>query len=623
MRIMDRMEDLLIEIIALLKSETHVDDHAISRILSEYNRRAATPERTFAKKHIVPYYLKTKRENPAQWEAWNVDETTEAALLANLRMKPRRTASGVATITVITKPWRCSGNCLFCPNDVRMPKSYLHDEPACQRAERNCFDPYLQATSRLHALIDMGHVTDKIELIILGGSWTDYPRDYQVWFAEQLFEALNDEDRQEKAAIRRKSYEKAGIACDSATIEGQIRPWQESVNKGQTTYNVAIDALYGESGTWSQISSLQCAGMDELLEQHRINETARHRVVGLVVETRPDAVDVESLRCMREIGATKIQMGIQSLDEDVLHANHRTGPPRRGHEPTRTACAIDLARLFGFKTHAHFMVNLMGSTPESDKRDYRRLMTEAPYRPDEVKIYPCALVAGTGLEQAYAQGSWSPYPEDVLVDVLASDVLQTPEFCRISRMIRDISADDILAGNKKTNLRQLVENQIRTMNAPVREIRWREISTTDADLETLSLEEMCYETLSTNEVFLQWVTPQNRIAGFLRLSLPKQDKIEEIAGLPIRANQAMIREVHVYGRVAAIGDSGEGAQHAGLGRMLIERACDIARNRGYGEINVISAVGTREYYRHLGFGDGDLYLVKSLTGNEIPSSPSA
>ena len=597
------------EILDALRSGETLDDRRIAQILDCHNKVAGEPNRKYAKKHLVPYYLDVKAHDPKRWESWQVDASLETQLLTALRMKPRRTASGVATITVITKPWPCANNCLYCPNDVRMPKSYLHDEPACQRAERNCFDPYLQVASRLRALVNMGHITDKVELIILGGTWADYPRDYQIWFVEQLFAALNDADdvREANVAARWKQYQNAGVNSDPSA-EHDVKHWQDEVDSGSTTYNQAVHALYGERAAWQDVSRWQTATLESLLYQHRINEAAEHRVVGLVVETRPDTVSVESLLLIRQLGATKLQMGIQSLDANVLAAN------RRSRGTGSVIRALNLARLFGFKVHTHFMVNLLGTTPERDKAEYARFVSETPYQPDEVKIYPCALVEGTGLISCFEDGSWQPYSEDELLDVLVADTLTTPAFTRISRMIRDISAGDIVAGNKKGNLRQLVEDAAAKTGKPIHEMRHRELAGTDVDLETLTLRELSYETLSTREVFLEWVTPEDRIAGFLRLSLPNPAVISAHPELPVRPGQAMIREVHVYGRVAGLGnaDADSNAQHTGLGKRLVERACHIAAAQGYREINVISAVGTRAYYRNLGFCDAGLYQVKPL-----------
>jgi elongator complex protein 3 len=519
-----------------------------------------------------------------------------------------------------------------------MPRSYLSDEPACQRAERNHFDPYLQVVSRLRALTHMGHVTDKVELIVLGGTWSDYPAPYQIWFVKELFRALNDGlgglgglggldglEAERDARVRRASYRARGLSNRAEDLAARVCAVQREVDDGALSYNQAIERLYGSGSAWEGIAREQRADLSELAEQHRANETARHRVVGLAVETRPDTITADSLRLLRRLGCTKVQIGVQSLDPAILRLNGR------GVSVGRIRRAFELLRVFGFKIHVHFMLNLYGSTPAADVRDYRRLVTEAPYLPDEVKLYPCSLVAGTGLVARFADGSWRPYDTDELLSVLTADLLNTPPFIRVSRMIRDISAHDILAGNRRANLRQLVESGIEGRGERVAEIRYREIGTDETAVERLRLEALVYRTTVSEEHFLQWVTPDDRIVGFLRLSLPKAAYVRaHRAAVPVAEREAMIREVHVYGKVAELRQTGEdveacrtqadvephrageGAQHLGLGRRLIEAACDRARERGYERVNVISSVGTREYYRALGFEDNDLYQRLSL-----------
>lgn len=589
---------------------------ALDRIIRARNREVAGPVRYVAKKKLLPFYQEVKEHRPERWRTWGVSPAEEALLVRTLQVKPRRTASGVATVTVLTKPWPCSSACLYCPNDVRMPKSYLHDEPACQRAERNWFDPYLQVTARLRTLHQMGHVTDKVELIVLGGTWSDYPEAYQIWYMHELFRALNDiscettVDRESET--RRTQYRDAGIACERDDLANWAAKAQARVTAGDASYNETVRSLYAcgthaDGNGWAAAAQWQTATFSQLEALQHENESAKHRCVGLVVETRPDAVTPKRLAMLRRLGCTKLQMGIQSLDERILAANHR------GIGIDRMQQAFELARIFGFKTHAHFMTNLLGATPESDAADYRRMVEHPAFKPDEIKLYPCALVDGTGLVAHWRDGSWRPYTEQELVNLLAEDVLVTPPFTRISRMIRDISAHDIMTGNKKVNLRQLVDLELAKRAQPVQEIRSREIAFGAAANDELSLSEIAYETTNTHEVFLQWVAPGNRIAGFLRLSMPNADYIDaHVTALPIDAGEAMIREVHVYGRVAGLHQGGENAQHRGLGRMLIERACDIARENGYTAINVISAIGTRGYYRKQGFTDNGLYQQRSL-----------
>lgn len=602
------MDEVLRDIIDAVRKKGALRPNELGAILNRHNKRVGGPRRAFSKKRMLPYYLRLREFEPEKWEALGVDEALEEKLFQTLRMKPRRTASGVATITVITKPHKCSGDCLYCPNDVRMPKSYLHREPACQRAERNYFDPYLQVTSRLRALTQMGHTCDKIELIVLGGSWTDYPVAYQTWFIKELFRALNAAGESSAlAAARRAQYRDHGIDSRDEVLDEQTREWQGRVNSGDLSFNEAIDTLYGAGSAWERASSWQQAELGELHEQQRINENADHRVVGLVVETRPETLDPQLLARLRDYGCTKIQIGVQSLRPDVLAMNRR---PCRGEALTR---AFELLRVFGFKLHTHFMVNLYGSTSEQDKLDYDEFVGNPAFRPDEVKIYPCVLVDGTGLVAKYEAGAWRPYKEDELVDVLIHDILATPPYTRVSRMIRDISAEDIAAGNKKTNLRQLVESTDEIKSGDVREIRYREIALDSIEADELSLEEIPYSTSNSKEFFLQWVTPQGGIAGFLRLSLPNGEYVAMHAGeLPGELGCAMIREVHVYGQVANLHKADGSVQHLGLGRKLVARACEIAADAGFARINVISSVGTREYYRKLGFEDGDLYQYRML-----------
>ena len=639
------MEQIILNIIEALRAGETVDDKALVKFIHAEARREGADKSALAKRRLLPFYQRVKREEPERWTAWGVDGELERKLLRVLRMKPRRSASGVATITVITKPRGCSGDCLFCPNDLRMPKSYLHAEPACARAEQNFFDPYLQVSARLTALTQMGHATDKIELIVLGGTWSDYPEGYQVWFMTELFRALNDDavaniaanpmlaagsgvparadaarayatapdsELLPEVARRRALYRACGISSDEEELAERVAPLQDLVDASRGgepgAYNRCVKRLYGERSPWGKVAEHQVATWDELERQQRVNETARHRVVGLVIETRPDAVTPASLASIRRLGCTKLQMGVQSLDQHLLDINERR------IDVAQIERAFSLARLFGFKTHAHFMLNLLGATPAGDKRDYERFMSEAAFRPDEVKIYPCALIEGTRLQACFERGEWRPYTEDELLDVLADDIVATPAFCRISRMIRDFSSDDIMVGNKKPNLRQLVELRLRERGAAgVQEIRFREIGTAAADTTSLTLGVVAYDTLTTSERFLQWVTPENRICGFLRLSLPDAGYVADHADeLPVDVGEAMIREVHVYGMATHVGEEGRAAQHRGLGRALVEKACVMAREAGYKRINVISAVGTREYYRALGFADRGLYQQKEL-----------
>ncbi|MCL2526089.1 MAG: tRNA uridine(34) 5-carboxymethylaminomethyl modification radical SAM/GNAT enzyme Elp3 [Coriobacteriia bacterium] len=630
------------------------DDVIFSRLIDILGKGRPDAQ-DYSKQVLLPYYQEVKRDDYARWQSWSINPKLERKLLRVLQIKPRRTQSGVATITVITKPWRCASDCLYCPCDIRMPKSYLSDEPACQRAERNFFDPYLQVQSRLAALARMGHVTDKVEIIVLGGSWCDYPRDYQIWFVSELFRALNDgETGQKQAESLTQAYLDAGFTDDKEELAARAKPVQDRIDAGDLSFNQALQELYGSDyldsadatnlralakrtsqsehsavrGKWRKPCargrddglplSNRAAGVDalrHLYELQEINEGSKHRMVGFTVETRPDLVRADTLELMRQLGVTRLQIGIQSLDQRVLQMNHR----KTSDADIRHAFA--LARVYGFKIHGHFMQNLYGSTLDADAAEYQVFMSDPAYIPDEVKLYPCSLVAGTGLVEHYRDGSWQPYSEDQLTELLAADTVATPPWVRISRMIRDISSHDIMAGSKRTNLRQMVEARVAATGRDIVEIRHREVSSREVIHDELSLDDITYETTVSTEHFLQWVTPVGRIAGFLRLSLPKPAREDflpkslagaDTPGAMPSVQSAMIREVHVYGKVAAINKAGESAQHFGLGRQLIEQACTIARDAGYRDIKVISSVGTRQYYRKLGFVDVELYQNRKL-----------
>ncbi len=536
----------------------------------------------------------------------------DSALLERLRLKPVRTSSGVTPVTVLTKPFPCPGECIFCPNDVRMPKSYLSDEPGAQRAEQNSFDPYLQTYSRLQAYYNNGHPTDKIEIIILGGTWSFYPESYQIWFVKRVFDALHDfgsgiDHRAEvEAALRGTSQLHPDHNTSNVVLHGAALA---------QTYNQAVQAVYHDEmhrsrqvavaiaqGERPRTEIDEYATWDELEAAHRENETAACRCVGLVIETRPDHISVEEVLRVRRLGCTKVQIGFQSLNDRVLRLN------RRGHTVAAARRAVKLLRQAGFKIHAHWMPNLYGSSPEEDIADYARLFADPDFRPDELKIYPCSLIESAELMARYEDGSWRPYTHDELLSVLTECFLRTPEYCRLTRVVRDIPGTDIVVGNRMTNFRQVVEDALARRGQRSRDIRAREIRHRDVEPDCLRLDETAYATSSGEDIFLQYVTEHDQIAGFLRLSLPSEPPLT-----PELEGAAIIREVHVYGQSVEIGETSQGkAQHAGLGTQLIERAARIASERGYARLGVISAVGTRGYYRKRGFEDGTLYQVRAL-----------
>ncbi|MXW02273.1 MAG: tRNA uridine(34) 5-carboxymethylaminomethyl modification radical SAM/GNAT enzyme Elp3 [Holophagales bacterium] len=530
----------------------------------------------------------------------------EQAFVGRVRMKPVRTRSGVAPVTVLTKPFPCPGRCIFCPSDVRMPKSYLSSEPGAQRAAEHQFDPYRQTLSRLRSYRHTGHPVDKVELIVLGGTWSSYPEGYQVWFILRCLQAMNEffDMSSGPAADPLLAFDPA---VDFRHLEETVRGAEVDSSDAAAgrSYNQVVSDWTAAHPRAAAEAREQHAGWDDLLAAQRENETSPVRCVGLSLETRPDRLDAAEALRMRRLGATKVQIGIQSMDDDVLALNGR------GHDTARSRRAVRFLRQAGFKIQAHWMPNLHGSTPARDREDFDRLFADPDVRPDELKVYPCSLIESAELMAYHRRGEWLPYETDELLDVLVYGLGGAPRYCRLSRVIRDIPGTDIVTGNRTTNLRQVAEAEAAARGIRCRDIRAREVGGRPVEPRRLRLRRTDYEASGGREIFLEFVTANDRIAGFLRLRLPGRSAADDIS-LPELANRAIIREVHVYGAVVGLGEREEGrSQHVGLGRRLIAEALDIAAGAGFGQVAVISSVGTREYYRRLGFEDGELYQHRS------------
>ncbi len=586
----------------------------------------------------------SKSELIRGYRALRPGSAAEHAFLDRVRMKPVRTRSGVAPVTVLTKPFPCPGRCIFCPSDVRMPKSYLSSEPGAQRAAEHQFDPYRQTLARLRSYRHTGHPVDKVELIVLGGTWSSYPEGYQVWFILRCLQAMNEfvhlssdppadplagfapevDFRELDETVEGALLAPAKAAAEDADSQrrdpacGETRRTRTWPSVRQRTlgrsYNEVVSDWTSAHPRAADQARLQTARWADLEVAQRINETAPVRCVGLSLETRPDRLDAAEALRMRRLGATKVQIGIQSMDDGVLDLN------RRGHDTARSRRAVRLLRQAGFKIQAHWMPNLHGSTPAKDRDDFDRLFLDPDVRPDELKVYPCSLIESAELMAYHRRGEWRPYEADELLDVLVHALGAAPRYCRLTRVIRDIPGTDIVTGNRTTNLRQVAEAEASARGVRCRDIRAREVGGRPVDPGRLRLRRTDYEASGGREIFLEFVTAEDRIAGFLRLRLPasaspstpcasEDPRTRRTAlSLPELANAAIVREVHVYGAVVGLGEREEGrSQHAGLGRRLIAGALGIAAGAGFERVAVISSVGTREYYRRLGFVDGELY----------------
>jgi elongator complex protein 3 len=506
------------------------DVRAGSRVSEAVRRHPLPGGRGYLGKHMLVAAYKQLTAS-GEWPA-------NPRLLARIRMKPVRTLSGVTVVTVLTKPYPCPGKCIFCPTDVRMPKSYLPDEPGAMRALQHEFDPFEQVSARLEALEAVGHPTDKVELLILGGTWSAYRKDYQEWFVRRCFEALN-----------------------------------------------GVEAL-------------------TLPEAQAYNETAEHRNVGLVIETRPDHIDTQELAWLRYLGVTKVQLGAQSCDDHILALN------KRGHTVGETLQAVALLRAGGFKIVLHWMPNLLGATPESDRSDFLRLWDG--FCPDEIKIYPNQLLENAELYEYWQRGEFRPYTTQELVDLIADIKPTIPRYCRVNRVIRDIPSTNVVAGNKRTSLRQDVHEELKQRGTRCQCIRCREVRKQQVGGGELHLEDLVYRAGASQEHFISYVTGEDQLAGFLRLSLPGPGAVD--TGMVDLQDAAIIREVHVYGQALEVGEKQRGAaQHSGLGTDLICQAEALALTHGFTRLAVIAAVGTRQYYRLRGFVPGELYYFKELT----------
>lgn len=600
--------EALVGIFTQLQKTAALDSRKLAQIIKRF---PAAPGRVFGKDALIAAYKKLAGTHGL--------EPPQERILAHLRMKPVRTQSGVAPVTVLTKPFPCPGKCIFCPNDVRMPKSYLSDEPGAQRAERNWFDPYLQTHNRLKALSAIGHTVDKAEIIVLGGTWSYYPPLYQVWFVRECFRALNEygsreaeksvrqiEERYKQMRQQLEAESHYAASNDPHENKAQTAAWKIAGSTLESSYNQTVSELYVAPERLGGFDAYQRATWEELTMEQQRNERATVRCVGLVVETRPDNISLAEVVRMRRLGCTKAQIGLQSLQDSVLTANHR------GHDVAASRRAVRLLRQAGFKIHAHWMANLYGSNVQLDEQDYQTLFDDPDFRPDELKIYPCSLIESAELMQYHQRGLWQPYSHEELLEVVTFCLTHTPEYCRLTRVVRDIPSTDIVTGNTFTNFRQIAERALELQGKKSVDIRAREIKNRRFTLADLQLDVVTYETSCSHEEFIQFITSERDLVAFVRLSLPTAEPV-----LPELSDCAIIRELHVYGVVEGLQkDDAQGGpvdvtvkkpQHSGLGKRLLAEARRRAAEQGFAKIAVISAVGTREYYRKQGFSDGELY----------------
>lgn len=459
-----------------------------------------------------------------------------------IRKRGIRTLSGVSPIAVLTKWFGCPGRCIFCPAEENVPKSYLSNEPAVMRAIINDYDAYKQVKSRIETLHNNGHATDKIELIVMGGTWSAHPKIYQNSFVRQCLNAMNE--------VKSSNLKKA----------------------------------------------------------QQLNEKASHRCVALTLETRPDWVDENEILRMRSLGATRIELGVQSLYDDVLDL------VKRGHKIDATIRATQLLKDAGFKISYHMMPGLPGSNFKRDIEMFKELFENPDFRPDMMKVYPCVVVPFSELKKWYEEGRYKPYTDEQLLEIILEIKKYFPRYLRVSRLIRDIPAESVVGGSKVSNLRQVAHELMKEKGIKCQCIRCREIRGQKIDPKNIELRVMDYEASNGQEFFLSFDdTHSDKLCALLRLRFSsyslkgKKYFIKELEGA------ALLRELHTYGVQVPISERDElASQHMGFGKRLVAKAEEISREHGYKKIAVIAGVGIRPYYKKLGYELEDTYMVKYI-----------
>jgi len=480
-----------------------------------------------------------------------------------LRKRKIRSLSGVVVISVLTKPYPCPGKCIYCPSEKGLPKSYLSGEPAVERAKRNKFNPFLQTRDRIKSLEIQGHPTDKIELRIIGGSFTAYPKQYQSWFIKECFRSANEFGLLKNHKPQITNYK------------------QNTKHKTQT-----------------------------LEREQKKNEKAKHRIVGISIETRPDLISKKEILNLRELGVTMVELGVQTTYNDILEKC------RRGHSIKETIEATKILKDAGFKIMYQMMLNLPGSNLKRDFLSLREIFQNPDFKPDWLKIYPCVVCKNTELYRLWKQGKYKSYSNKQLINLLIKIKEILPYWVRVARLFRDIPAYHIESGSKISNLRQVVQKEMKKKRKICHCIRCREIREKYEPKEKIYLFRQNYEASEGKEIFLSFENKKRtKLYSLLRLRIPKFDKKRSHQIISVLQNSAIIRELHTFGQMLQISEKRLAPQHKGLGKKLIRETEKITKKEfNLPRITVISGVGAKNYYRKLGYRQNNTYMIKSLKG---------
>lgn len=449
--------------------------------------------------------------------------------------KPTRTISGVTPLAVMLPPRKCNhGACVYCPT-LNAPQSYTPLSPAVMRAASLKYDPIKQVENRLNSFKVMKHPTDKIELIIMGGTFLQYPLAFQEEFIKKCFDALNGK-------------------------------------KSKT-----------------------------LSEAKKLNETTKNRCTALCIETRPDQCSEDEIKRMLHFGATRVELGVQAIDDEIYKLT------KRGHQIRDVVDATKRLKKAGFKVGYHLMPGIPGSNPKKDLQLARKIFSDKRFKPDQIKVYPCQVLKGSELEKWFYEKKYIPYTKEqtskLLIDILKS----VPRYCRAMRIMREIPPSYLVAGLINIDLRKDIEEEIRRKKIKISEIRFREVGFALRDGREINhkikLKKTIYLASDGKEFFLEFVNSQDILFALLRLRLEKNSK------------EAIIRELHVYGPSLRLGEYEDSKwQHQGLGKRLLEEAEKICKSNKISKLKIISGVGVREYYRKFGYTlDADkIYMEKLL-----------
>ncbi len=494
------------------------------------------------------YHMQEVPSNPDLIAALTAQEKRKLSEI--LRRKTTRTISGVTVVAVMTKPYPCPQPepCAYCPGgpSTGSPQSYTGHEPAAMRGVQNNYDPYVQVSSRMEQLTAIGHRVDKIELIVMGGTFPATPPEYQEWFIQRCLDAITG---------------------------------RESAN----------------------------------LEEAKVNaETSRTRNVGITVETRPDWAKEAHVDAMLNMGVTRVELGVQNPSDEIYRLVGRTHTVADVQEATR------VCKDAGLKIVYHLMPGMPSSSPAKDLEAFQRIFTDPAFKPDMIKIYPCLVIEGTKTHKWHQEGTFQPYSTEEAANVIAEVKRIIPPWVRVMRVQRDIPARLILAGVKKSNLRQIVQKKLADSDERCACIRCREVghrSMIDGvkpDLDKVKILSTTYEASEGREVFLSAEDPENDVLiGYLRLRVPSAKAHRpEIIAVP----SAVVRELHVYGPLVPVGKHSNAAwQHKGYGAVLLGEAERVAaEDYDLKKLLVISALGTKQYYMRFGYGRDGVYVSKML-----------